>query len=235
MKKSTRYIPLLIIVILMLFAYFSGIYKALDFETLKYHHNELTEFVNRNPIQTPLMFISMYIAVAALSLPVAIFLSLLAGFLFPQPFCTIYVVIGATIGATILFLAAKTALGGFLKKKASPFLAKMADGFQKNAASYLLFLRFVPFFPFWVVNLAPAFFNIRLRTFIWTTLIGITPGTFVSTQAGRGLNAIFESEEGFTFGAIFNTEMKIALICLGILSLIPILVKKWRKKKDDRQ
>lgn len=231
MKKFNRYIPILIIVILMLIGYFSGIYKALDFETLKYHHNEITEHVNNNPIMAPLIFLGAYVVVAALSIPVAIMLSLLSGFLFPQPLCTLYVVIGATIGATLIFLAARTAFGDSLKEKARPFLGKMKKGFNKNAASYLLFLRFVPFFPFWVVNLAPAFFNIRLWTFVWTTFVGIIPGTFVSTQAGRGLNAIFESSEEFSIASIFNIEMKIALVCLGIFSLIPIIIKKWKEKK----
>ncbi|NGX26961.1 MAG: hypothetical protein K940chlam6_00888 [Chlamydiae bacterium] len=231
MKKFKRFIPILIIAILMLIGYFSGVYRALDFETLKYHHNELTEFVNSNPIMTPLLFMGIYVVVAALSIPAALLLSLLSGFLFPQPLCTLYVVIGATIGATLIFLAARTAFGGSLKEKARPFLRKMKKGFNKNAVSYLLFLRFVPFFPFWIVNLAPAFFNVRIWTFFWTTFVGIIPGTFVSTQAGRGLNAIFESSEEFSIASIFNTEMKIALIGLGIFSLIPIIIKKWREKK----
>lgn len=232
MKKYLKYLPILLIVILMAVLYFSGFYKALDFETLKYHHNELTEFVNNNRIQTSFMFIGAYIAVAALSIPGGLILSLLGGFLFPQPLCTLYVVFGATIGATLLFLAAKTALKGHLEKKARPFFDKMRSGFNKNAANYLLFLRFIPFFPFWVVNLAPAFFKVRTWTFVWTTFVGIIPGTVVSTQAGRGLNAIFESGEEFSLASIFNNEMKIALILLGVFSLTPIIIKKWKEKKD---
>jgi len=232
MKKYLKYLPILLIVIVMAVGYFSGVYKAIDFETLKYHHNELTEFVNNNRIKTSFMFIGTYIAVAALSIPGGLILSLLGGFLFPQPLCTLYVVFGATIGATLLFLAARTALKGHLEKKARPFIEKMRGGFNKNAVSYLLFLRFIPFFPFWVVNLAPAFFNVRIWTYVWTTFVGIIPGSVVSTQAGRGLNAIFESGEEFSLSSIFNTEMKIALILLGIFSLTPLIYKKWKKKKD---
>jgi uncharacterized membrane protein YdjX (TVP38/TMEM64 family) len=141
------------------------------------------------------------------------------------------VLIGATIGATLLFLAARTALGESLRKKAGPLLTKMEKGFKENAVSYLLFLRFVPLFPFWLVNLAPAFFNVPLRTFVWTTAVGILPGAFVFTQAGAGLNAIFENEGVFSVHTILNTQLKIALVCLGIFALIPVAIKKYRARK----
>jgi uncharacterized membrane protein YdjX (TVP38/TMEM64 family) len=95
--------------------------------------------------------------------------------------------------------------------------------------SYLLFLRLVPLFPFWLVNLAPAFLGIPLRTFVWTTFIGIIPGAFVFAQAGAGLGAILDSNQGLSINGIFNWQVKIALIALGIFALIPILVKKIRK------
>ncbi len=234
MKTFKKFIPLIIIVALMAVGYFTGIYRALDFETLRYHHQELTEYVNNNPILTPFMFMGVYLVATALSIPGGLFLSLIGGFLFPQPWCTIYVVIGATLGATCLFLAARTAVGGFLKEKAGPWLAKMEAGFNKNAASYMLFLRFIPVFPFWLVNLAPAFFNVRLRTYIWTTFVGVIPGSFVFTQAGRGLNSIFESSEDFSLSLIFNTNVKIALICLAIFALVPIIIKKWREKRENK-
>lgn len=235
MHKLKKFIPIFIIIVLMLVGYFTGFYKALNFETLKYHHNELTEYVNNNPILTPFMFIGTYIVVTALSIPGALLLSLLGGFLFTQPWCTLYVMIGATIGATLLFLAARTALGDFLKRKAGPRLAKMEEGFNRNAASYLLFLRFVPLFPFWLVNLAPAFFNVRLRTYIWTTLIGIAPGAFVITQAGRGLGAIFETSDEFSVRALLNPQIQIALICLGVFSLVPIIIRKIKDRKNARR
>lgn len=230
-QKLKRYWPILLILILTAIVYFTGLYKVISFEALKHHYRELQDFADSNPIGTPLAFMAIYIVSTALSLPGGLFLSFLGGFLFPQPFCTLYVVIGATIGAVCLFLAARTALGKSLKKKAGPWLSKLEAGFRENEASYMLFLRLVPFVPFWLVNLAPAFFNTRLRTYIWTTLIGIAPGAFVNTQIGRGLGAIFESEVGLTFNVIFNTEVKIALTCLGFFALIPIAIKKWRARK----
>ena len=168
----------------------------------------------------------------ALSVPGAVFLTLLGGYLFPQPFSTIYVVFSATCGATLIFLAARTALKEILKKKAGPFLQKMEKGFQENAVSYLLFLRFVPLFPFWLVNIAPAFFRVSLITFVWTTLVGIFPGSLVFTLAGGGLEKILENNETFSITTIFNTQIKIALVLLGIIALVPIIWKKFKKNNS---
>lgn len=230
-----RSIPLLLIIALMLAGYFSGFFKALDYQTIRFHHVEMTEYVNNNPMITPFMFMGAYAFATALSIPGGILLSLIGGFLFPQPWCTLYVVIGATTGATILFLAAKTAIGSYLKKKTGGRLQKMQEGFHENATSYLLFLRLIPLFPFWLVNLAPAIFHVPLWTFVWTTFIGIIPGAFILTLAGRGLNTIFENSDTFSATSIFNLQINLALIGLGILALTPILVKKYRRrKKHDR-
>ena len=182
-----------------------------------------------HPIAVPIIFCLTYIISVALSVPGAVFLTLLGGYLFSQPFSTIYVVLSATCGATLIFLAARTALKEILRKKAGPFLQRMEKGFQENAASYLLFLRFIPLFPFWLVNIAPAFFGVSLITFIWTTLVGIFPGTLVYTLAGGGLEKILENNEQFSINTVFNLQIKIALILLGIIALTPIVLKRFKK------
>ena len=230
--KFKRFLPIFIILALMAIAYFTGVTRYLTFESLKAKHDQLSAFVELHPTLTPFLFICVYIVATALSLPGGLFLSLIGGFLFEVPWSTLYVVIGATIGAALLFLSARTALGNALQKRAGPILKKMEAGFHENAASYLLFLRFVPVFPFWIVNLAPAFFNVSLWTYIWTTFVGIIPGAFVFTQAGSGLSAIFASNAGFSLSNIFNLKVKIALIALALFALLPIAIKKIRKKKD---
>ena len=227
-----KWIPIIVIVLLMIVAYFLGLPKYLTFESIQKHREIILTHIEAHPILMPLLFILLYIVVVALSLPGGTILTLLGGFFFGLPWAPVYVVIGATIGATLIFLAARTALGDFLKKKAGPFIKKMEGGFQKNAASYLLFLRIIPLFPFWLINIAPAFFNVKTRTYIWTTFVGIIPGSYVYTQAGRGLSAIFEDGKEFSLESIFNIQMRIALIVLALFSLIPILVKKLR---HDRQ
>jgi uncharacterized membrane protein YdjX (TVP38/TMEM64 family) len=230
MEKIKKLIPLFVIFILMIVAYFSGLLKYFSFENLQVHRHQIVAFVSAHWVAASLLYTSIYVAVAALSLPVGVFLSLLGGFLFPQPFSTLYIVVGATIGATLVFLAAKTALGATLRKKAGGLLTKIEEGFKENGVSYLLFLRLVPLFPFWLVNLAPAFLDVRLSTFMWTTFLGIIPGSFVFAQAGAGLGAILDSNQGFSLEGIFNWQVKIALIALGVFALIPIIIKKVRRK-----
>ncbi len=232
-KNRVKYLPVFIIFLGMAAIYFSGVYHYLSLDYLRMYHKSLKTFVEMHPIAIPIAFCLVYIISTALSVPGAVFLTLLSGYLFPQPFSTIYVVFSATCGATLIFLAARTALKEILKKKAGPFLQKMEKGFQENAVSYLLFLRFVPLFPFWLVNIAPAFFEVSLITFVWTTLVGIFPGSLVFTLAGEGLEKILENNETFSISTIFNTQIKIALVLLGITALVPIILKKF-KKNDSK-
>jgi uncharacterized membrane protein YdjX (TVP38/TMEM64 family) len=226
-----KWLPIILIVALMVTAYFLGLFDALSFESLRMHHMKIKTFVAESPIIAPLIYIAAYIIITALSIPGALFVTIAGGYLFPMPFSVLYTVIGATIGATILFSAAKTAIGDLLKKKAGSLVQKMEVGFREGEVSYLLFLRLVPLFPFWLINLAPAFFGVRLWTFVWTTFVGIIPGSYVFCQAGRGLDAILDSGGTLTAGKIFNTQIIIALVVLALFSLIPIIVKKIRKRK----
>jgi len=231
-KNILKYLPIFIIFLGMAFIYFSGVYHYLSLDFLRMYHKSLKTFVEMHPVAVPIAFCLFYIISTGLSVPGAVFLTLLGGYLFPQPFSTIYVVLSATCGATIIFLAARTALKDILKKKAGPFLQKMEKGFQENAVSYLLFLRFVPLFPFWLVNIAPAFFGVSLITFVWTTLVGIFPGSLIFTLAGGGLDKILENNEPFSISTIFNIQIKFALVLLGIIALVPIIWKKFRKNND---
>lgn len=230
-KNLKRFLPIIIILIGTALVYFTGVYKYLSWKSLKMHHDDLKNFLAMHPFGAPVTYICVYILATALSIPGGIFLSLIGGFLFPQPLSTLYVIFSATCGGTIIFLAAKTAFGESLKEKAGPLIKKMEKGFSENQVNYLLFLRFAPLFPFWIVNIAAAFFNVGLVTFIWTTLIGITPGAIVFTTAGGGLETFLESNEPFSIHAILNTQLKIALGLLAVVALSPVLIKKLRKKK----
>ena len=228
-RNRVRYLPVFLIIVGMASIYISHVYQYLTFDYLRMYHTSLKTFVEMYPIAVPIAFCLVYIITAALSIPGAVFLTLLGGYLFPQPFSVIYVVFSATCGATLVFLAARMALKNVLKKKALPFLQKMEKGFQENAVSYLLFLRFVPLFPFWLVNIAPAFFEVSVITFMWTTLVGIFPGSLVFTLAGSGLDKILENQETFSINTIFNTYIKIALILFGLIALAPVIWKKFNK------
>lgn len=226
MKHLSRFIPLLIIVVLMALFYALGVNDYFSWEVFKEHRASIKRFVNSYPVTSPLIYSAIYALIAALSIPVAFLLSMIGGFLFPQPLSTFCVVVGATCGASILFLVAKTALHDFLKKKFATLIDKMRSGFQRNAISYMLLLRVLPIFPFWLVNIAPVFFKVTFTTFVWTTFVGIIPGAFVYTQAGRGIDAIFEGEGSISFWDLLNREMVIGLIGIIILAIIPMVVKR---------
>ena len=225
-----RFLPLIFILSIMLLAYFLDLGQFLSFASLQEHRQELQQLVDKWPLLAPLAYIGIYILAVAVSFPGASFLTLAGGFLFPQPFSTIYTVTGATLGASAIFFAASTAFAESLRERAGPFLSKMQTGFKENAMSYLLFLRLVPAFPFWLVNLAPAILGVPFRTYLIATATGIIPGTFVFTQAGAGLGAIFDTGEAFSIGSILNNDMKVALVALGVISLLPTIITKLRSK-----
>ena len=228
-KKFLKFLPVIIILIAMITVFLFGGFDYLSFDTLRTYHETLKTSLENNKILFPFLFILVYIIATALSIPGGVFLTILAGFLFGKYFATSYVAIGATIGACILFLAAKTAIGDFFLKKAGTRLKKISEGFKKNATCYMLFLRLIPLFPFWLVNIVPAFFKIKFKTFLWTTFFGIMPGSFIFAQAGVGLQSIIE-KESFDLKSILSFEVILSLSLLAILMLIPIIFKKIKNK-----
>lgn len=226
MKQLRRFLPMTILLILLLIAYFSGLTTSLSWQHFKEIHQMAFNYAQKHPILSPLLFIGVYIAYAALSIPGIFILSILAGCLFSQPFSTFYVVFSVTCGGSIPFLAARTAFGDYLHKRASPFLIHMEEGFKQHSTSYLLGLRLIPFFPFWIANIAPAFFGIHFFTFLWTTAIGTIPIGFVFTQLGGSLLSLAESKDVLSLSTLFNSQLMWALIGLAILSITPLLLKR---------
>jgi uncharacterized membrane protein YdjX (TVP38/TMEM64 family) len=200
------------------------------FDTLKENRDWLLGQVGEHRVATVLAFIGLYAVMVAFSLPGATLMTLAGGFLFGLWFGTAWNVVGATIGATLLFLAARTAFGDILEKKAGPWLQGLELGFQKNAFNYLLFLRLVPAFPFFVVNLVPAFLNVRLSTFIVATFIGIIPGGFVYTSVGAGLGSVFDSGDELSLSGVLSPQIIAAMVGLALLALLPVVIK-WRQAK----
>ncbi|HXI86985.1 MAG TPA: VTT domain-containing protein, partial [Parvularculaceae bacterium] len=139
-------------------------------------------------------------------------------------------VLGATIGASVLFLAARYAFADLLRQRAGPAIRKMEVGFQENALSYMLFLRLVPAFPFFLVNLVPAFLGVRFRTYVLGTFIGIIPGSLVYASLGDGFSAVVEKGGDIDLGVIFEPRFLLPIIGLAILALLPVVYKKLRKR-----
>lgn len=225
MKKILRFIPLVILVGAIAAAYHYGLNEYLSLESIKAQKEQFQGMIDARPFLAPLAFVAIYAACVALSLPIATLMTLLGGFLFGLVQGTLLVVTGATIGATIIFLVAKTSLGSTLRDKAGGFYTKIEANMKENAVGYLLFMRLVPIFPFVAVNVVPALFNIPVGIFILTTFFGVIPGTTVFVYFGQQLGSI-ES-----LGDLVSPEVLSAFALLGVFALIPTLYSQYKKRK----
>lgn len=223
-----RWLPLVILTTLIAFSYISGWHEALTLENLQEQKLAFQSYTTDQPVLSAFVFTAAYITAVALSLPIATLLTLLSGFLFGKWLGTFLVVTGATAGAIIIFVIAKTSLGAGLREKAGGIYQKIADNMKENAAGYLLFMRLVPLFPFVLVNIVPAFFNVSLRVFVLTTFFGIIPGTFVYVNLGEALGEIQSLQ------SLISTKTLVAFALLGLFALIPALYKQLKSGKDKK-
>ena len=198
---------------------------------LRSHRETLLALVANYVVIADVAFMVIYALAIAFSIPGGAMMTLVGGFLFGPLRTTIYVVFAATVGATALFLIARTAVGNHLRSRAGPWMAKMENGFQDNAMSYLLVLRLVPLFPFFVVNLVPAFLGVRLRTYVIATFFGIIPGTCVFALAGGVLGMVLDAGTEFDMAMIMSPEIIAALVGLAVLALVPVAYKLWQARK----
>jgi uncharacterized membrane protein YdjX (TVP38/TMEM64 family) len=197
----------------------------LDFSRLSENFNLLNSHVSQEPIESSALFIFFYALMVAFSLPGASFLSLGGGALFGVIWGSGLILLGATLGATAIFLAARSTLGKALRAKASGRLKDLEQGFQKNAFSYLLFLRLTPVFPFWLVNIVPALLGMRLGAYVMGTFIGIIPGVVVYAGIGNGLRATLSSGQTPDLSVLSAPVVWLPLLGLGLLSLLPIILR----------
>jgi uncharacterized membrane protein YdjX (TVP38/TMEM64 family) len=228
-----RFLPLAVLVLAIGGVFASGLHNYLTFDALREHRETLLAFVADNPVMAPLVFMLIYAVATALSVPGGIVLTIAGGFMFGTWLGGLYVVIGATLGATAIFLIAKTALGDTLRTKAGPWLQKMEAGFKENALSYLLVLRLVPLFPFWLVNLVPAFLGVTLGTYVLGTFVGIIPGSFVFASAGSGAGAILDRGDTPDLGIIFEPAILGPILGLSLLAMVPIIYRLFAAKKTE--
>ena len=221
-----RLIPLACVGLFIVVFFALDLDSYLTFESLRDHRETLMAWYQSNQILAIASFISVYALVVAFSVPGATWMTLAGGFMFGTVMATGVVVVAATIGAVGIFLIARYALADYFRAKAGQTGARMEQGFQENALSYMLFLRMVPLFPFWLVNLVPAFLNVPVRTFIIGTFVGIIPGSAVYCSVGNGLGAVFEAGGTPDLKIIFQPEILVPILGLAILSLVPIIYKK---------
>ncbi|MEM7505419.1 MAG: VTT domain-containing protein [Pseudomonadota bacterium] len=198
----------------------------LSFETLEQNYETLIAWREENFVAMIAAYFFIYVLVVAFSIPGAIWMTLLGGFLFGTVTGSAIVILAATTGATLLFLAAKTSLGEVLRSKAGGWITKLEDEFRQGEISFLLIMRLVPVMPFFVANLVPAFLGTRLFNFVWTTLVGIIPGTLVFISIGSGLGAQLGTGEPPNLNVIFELHVLGPLLGLAMLASLPIVLRK---------
>ena len=209
--------------------------RFLSFEALKDNRHFLQSWTVENTTLAAIIFMSVYCIMVALSLPGAVWATLAGGFIFGTWVGGLYVVIGATLGATAIFLIARYALADFFRDKAGKAIAKMEAGFNENAMSYMFVLRLVPLFPFWLVNLVPAFVGVKIRTYIIGTFFGIMPGSLVYASVGNGLGAVFEQGGTPDLGIILQPQILGPILGLAALSMVPVIYKRVRRAKTPNE
>jgi uncharacterized membrane protein YdjX (TVP38/TMEM64 family) len=227
-----RLVPLALLLLAgaLLLAFAGG--RHLSFAALAENRAWLASFVSRAGTLAAAAFILAYAGIVALSFPEAGLLTILAGFLFGRWFGTLYAVIGATGGATIVFVAARSGLAG-LAARAGPRAERLAAGFRRDALSYLLALRLVPLFPFWLVNLVAGAAGLPLRTYVAGTLFGIIPGTFIYASLGVGLDEVIAAGRRPDFAVILRPSLLLPLLGLAALALLPLLFRRWRGARAE--
>jgi len=230
-RRLLRWWPAAVLGIGVAAFFASGANHYLMLQTLHDNRMALMEFVHDYSVLAVIVFLGIYIAATALGIPGALVLTIAGGFLFGPWWGTVWVVIGATAGASLLFLAARTTLGNALRARAGPMFKKIEAGFGANAFNYLLSLRLLPIFPFFIVNVVPAFVGVPLRTFVLATALGIIPGSFVFASVGAGLGSVFEMMMEPTLASAITPEIIIALVSLAVLALMPIVWKKFRARR----
>ena len=229
-KGLKKFIPILLILSGVVIFFAMGWHQYLSFEAIAANRGALMSWSEANPVLAIATYMAVYTVVVALSLPGAVWMSLGGAFIFGTLINSIAAVFAATLGATIIFLATRTAFADLARAKAGSTLLKLEDGFNKNAFNYLLFLRLVPLFPFWLVNIVPALLGVRLGTYVVATFFGIIPGTVVFSSVGAGLGHVFDAGEMPDLGIIFEPQIIIPIIALALLSLIPVIYNRRKQK-----
>lgn len=207
--------------------------RYLSYQALAENEAWLKAQVGAAPIVAGLAYIGVYVVVVALSLPGAIWLTLSGGLLFGTLTGGLLTIIGATLGAGALFLAARYALGDMLRARFGAPLAKFEAAFNRDAWSYLLVLRLLPIFPFFIVNLGAALVGARFSVFMVTTFFGIMPGTFVFASIGNGISVVLQAGRQPDLSIVGKPEIILPLLALAILSLAPMVWRRFKGAAED--
>ena len=226
MEKIKKFSPLLLLLFGLIAAIYFDFGRYVDFRFLHTHQDILKGFIADMPVRAALLFLALYAFSTAVSLPFGAIMTISGGWLFGIWIGGSLTIMGATIGASTLFLATRYALREMMVSRAGERLQQFEAGFNRHSTSYLLAMRLIPIFPFFLVNFLPALIGVKFRTYVLTTLIGIAPGTFVYAGLGNGISFVLSMDEPLNTSVIFNPSVFLPLCGLGFLSLLPVIWKK---------
>lgn len=242
----TRLWPVAALVAVTLTLLAAGAGDWLSISTVIQRHGELAALVARNALVAAIGYLLLYTVAVALSFPGASILTILGGYLFGAVAGMALTVVAATVGATIIFIIARTSFGDVLREKAGAFGARLATGFEEDAFHYLFFLRLVPVCPFWLLNIVPALFKVPVRTYVAATALGIIPGTLAYSLLGSGLGEVIDEMEAANPGcaaagtcelewsALLSPGPLIAMAALTLAAVVPLVVKRVRRRRAAR-
>jgi uncharacterized membrane protein YdjX (TVP38/TMEM64 family) len=234
MSRLKRFLPLIALLALVVIAFASGATDYLSLDALRRHHGALSAFVTDHRLWAVLLFVAIYAAATAASVPGAVFLTLAGGLLFGVWIGGTATVIGATIGAVVVFYVVRSSLGEALRTRAEKQggqLKKVIDGVGEDAFAYILTLRLLPLAPFWLVNVAAGLAHAPLRAYAAATFLGILPATFIYSGVGAGFGHVLSDGGAPDLGLIFKPQILGPLAALGALSLAAAVFRRTRRGK----
>lgn len=243
-RSVVRFLPLIAVAGAMAAIFASGLHRSLSLEAIVDVRDRFQAVLSEHRLLSLMTYVAAYATAVALSIPGALFITIAGGLMFGWLLGGAAAVNGASTGAVMIYLVAKTAFGDVLRQKAGPWLARLIDGFKQDALSYLLFLRLIPAIPFFIVNIAAALLGVPFKTYVIGTVIGIVPATFAFATVGAGLDSVIVAAKAervaciaakgaaacslsINPGTLVTRELLIALAMLGLMALIPVAYKKW--------
>jgi uncharacterized membrane protein YdjX (TVP38/TMEM64 family) len=227
MNLTIKWEVLILLLLGIAFIAYNDPTQHLTLENLKLNRDRLEEFYQANRLSMIFGYIAIYIVVGLFLIPGSTFLSFAAGFIFGPGLGIAIVNIGSTLGATLAFLTSRYLLREWVEKKFSKKISGINEKLCNTPLNCVLFFRLVPLFPFFIVNIALSLSHVPLRHFFLGTMLGTLPATYVYTTAGSNLASIN------SFSEIMSTQTLGSLTLLGILALIPVIYKQFKKRPTN--
>jgi uncharacterized membrane protein YdjX (TVP38/TMEM64 family) len=225
-----RFWPLLPLAAALILFFALGLQRYISLEGLRQNQAAWRAFVQDHYVAAALVYVAIYTATVVCAIPVGLWLSLIGGFLFGAAVVVPLVLVSATIGATLMFLIARSSFGSLMEAKAGGWLARLEAGFRREQWSYMFFLRLVPIFPFAVVTIVPALIGVDLLCFVVATFFGLMPVTLIFALTGASIGDVLGGGT-FSLGSVLSPQLIVALVGLGVVAILPALLRRFRRRR----